>query len=165
MKTAVARVVGGERGEEEGAGAADELAGLGEDLRSVRLDAIVAGKRAQSAVEFARLIDELLETRSDGLGDAQRFIGAGPQHRQEGRHHQHQQQQRRDGGERLPATEPAEQPLIHGIAQAGENRRQQDRQQERADHRDERGGDRRDEQEKEGLAKAGLCHDEPSNNR
>jgi hypothetical protein len=36
-----------------------------------------------------------------------------------------------------------------------------DRQQERADHRDERGRDRRDQQEKEGLAKAGLCHDEP----
>jgi hypothetical protein len=36
--------------------------------------------------------------------------------------------------------------------------RQQDRQQERADHRDKRDGDRRDQQQK-GLAEAGLCHE------
>ena len=38
---------GGERGEEERARAANELAGLGEDLRPVGLDAIVA-RRARS---------------------------------------------------------------------------------------------------------------------
>ncbi len=151
----------GECGEEERARAADELAGLGEDLRPVRLDAIVARERPQSAVEFTRLIDELLETRPDGLGDAQRFIGAGPEHRQEWCHHQHQQQhERRDRRKRLPATDPAEHPPIHGIAQAGKDGRQQDRQQKRADHGDERGGNRRDQQEQKGLAEACLCHDE-----
>jgi hypothetical protein len=82
MKSAVARVVAESAAKEERARAADELSGFGEDLRSVGLDAIVAGESPQSAIEFAWLIDELLETRPDGLGDAQRFIGPGPEHRQ-----------------------------------------------------------------------------------
>jgi hypothetical protein len=144
---------GGERGEEEGARAPDEFAGLGEDLRSVGLDAIVTGQSPQSPIEFARLIDELLETRPDGLGDAQRFIGPGPEHREQWCHHQHQQQHERcDRRKRPAAIEPCEYPLIHGIAQARKDGRQQDRQQERADHRDECGGDRGDQQEEKGLA-------------
>ena len=59
------------------------------------------------------------------------------------------------------APEVAQHPLIHGVAQAGEDGRQQDRQQERADHGDERGGDRRDQQQQKGLAEAGLCHGRP----
>jgi hypothetical protein len=54
---------GGECSEEERARAPDELAPLGEDLRPVGLDAMVARQSAQSAVEFPRLIHELLETR------------------------------------------------------------------------------------------------------
>jgi hypothetical protein len=166
MKSAVARVVADNTAKRKALVLTDELGGLGEYLRSVGLDAIVARKSAQSAVEFTRLIDELLQTRPDCLGDTKRFIGPGPEHRQERRHHQHQQkQERRDCGERLAATDPDKDPLIYGIAQASKDGGQQDRQQERADHRDERGGDRRDQQEKEGLAKAGLCHDEPLDRR
>lgn len=73
---------------------------------------------SQSPVDFTRLIDELLETRPDDIRHAQRFIGPGPEHRQERRHHEHQQQQeRRDRGERRAAPESAENPLIDGVAQ------------------------------------------------
>ncbi len=78
---------GGECGEEEGARASDEFTGLRQDLRSVGFDAIVAWESPQSTVEFTRLIDELLETRPDRLGDAQRFIGAGSEDGQERCHH------------------------------------------------------------------------------
>jgi len=73
---------GGECGEEEGARAPDELAGLGEDLRSVWLDAIVAREGAESVVELAWLINELLEARPNGLGNAQRLVRAGSEHRE-----------------------------------------------------------------------------------
>ena len=45
----------------------------------------------------------------------------------------------RHRGDRRAAAESAEEPLAHGIAQAGNDSRQQDRQEERADHRDEVG--------------------------
>src|SRR5438093_6354561 len=61
-----------ERGEEKRACAPDELAGFGEDLRPVRLDAIVAREGPQSAVELAWLADELLEARPDSLCDDRR---------------------------------------------------------------------------------------------
>ena len=115
--------------------------------------------RPQPAVDFARLIDQPLEAWPDSLGHPQRFIRAGSKHRQERRHHQRQQQhERRDRRYRPVATEPAEHPLIDRIAQAGKDGRQEDGHQERADHRDERGGDRGDQQEQKGLAEAGLCH-------
>ena len=152
MKIAVARVCG----DEERARASDEFAGLRQDLGSVKLNTCVARQSPLSAVEFTRLIDELLETRFDGLRDSQRFIGSSPEHPQEGRHYEHQQQQqRRDGRERLPAADSFEDPLIDGIAQPSEDGRQEDRQQKRADHRHERGGDGRDQQEKKGLAESG----------
>ena len=105
--------------------------------------------------ELARLIHELLEARPDGFGHAQRFVRAGAEHREQRREHEHQHQHERgDCRQCLAAAKPADQPLIDRIAQAREDRRQQDRQKERADHGDERGRDRRDQQEQKSLAEA-----------
>ena len=88
-------------------------------------------------------------------------LARGAEHREQRRNHQHQQQhERRDRRQRLTATKPAEQPLIHRVAQAREDGRQQDRQQEHADHGDERDRDRGDQQKQKGLAEARLCHGE-----
>ena len=142
--------------------APDQLAGLGENQGPVRLDVLIAGDAPQQAVELARLIDQPLQAWPESLGHPQRFIRAGSKHGQERRNHQRQQQhERRDRRHRPVATEPAEHPLIDRVAQAGKDGRQEDGHQERADHRDEGGGDRGDQQEEKGLAEARLCHRAP----
>src|SRR6476659_4355808 len=56
---------------------------------------------------------------------------------------------------------PPEQAAVNRVAQTREDGRQQDRQEERADHCDERRRDRRDQQKEKDLAETGLCHGEP----
>ncbi len=115
--------------------------------------------RARNRYRIHPVVDELLETWPDGLGHAQRFIGLGPEHRQQRCHDQHQQQhERRECGQRFAPTQPGEYPLVYGIAQGRKDRREQDREQEGADHREERGGYRGDQQQEKGLPEAGLSH-------
>ncbi len=150
---------GRERGKGDRACAADEFACLGEDLRPVRRDVPAAGEGPEPAGELARLIQELLDARPDGLGDSQRFVRAGAKHGQQRCQHQRQHQdERRERRECLAASEPAEEPPVHRIAESREDGCQQDRQEEFADHRDERGRDRRDQQQEKGLAEAGFAH-------
>ena len=75
-------------------------------------------------------------------------------------HQRQQQHQRRDRRQCPTASEAAQQPLIHRVAQSREDGRQQDRQQERTDHGHERHRDRRDQQQQEGLSEARLGHRE-----
>ena len=107
MKTAVARVVAESAVKMKALVLPSELARLDEDLRPVRLDVVVAGNGAQPPIELARPLHESLEMRANRLGDPQRFVRAGSEHRQQRPDHKSQQNhERRDRGRRRPPAKP-----------------------------------------------------------
>ena len=159
MKTAVARVVAESAAKMNALVVTEKLARLDDDLRSVRLDVVVTRNQAQPPIELAWPIHESLDARANVLGDSQRLVRAGPQHREQRPDDERQQDKEgRDRRERRSASESAQEPSIHRVAEGREDRREQDGQEEGADHRHECDRDRRDEQEQKRLAEAGLTH-------
>jgi hypothetical protein len=128
-------------------------------LRPIRFDEVIARQHAQPPVELARPLHDSLDMRAHDLGHAQRFVCTGAQHREQRSHHQrHKHQERHDRRRHRSAVKDAREPPIHRIAQAGKDRREQNCEEERADHRDERGRDRGNEQKQERLTEAGVSH-------
>ncbi len=99
MKTAEARVVAERAPKMKALVLPTSSPALMKILRAIGLDEVVARHHAQPPVELARPLHDSLELRAHDLGDPQRFVCGGAEHREQRSDHQ---RSRAPGASRLP---------------------------------------------------------------